>query len=119
MEGKEKDGGNKILLRQLLLVFFGRIMEQQARNDPLLFIVGPANGREMWWGWARKARRNLANTWPQTSFFTAYWSRNEGLSANEAAEIRASRKVGTLFGQSCCIGRDRYTLYSIKQKLLF
>lgn len=36
----------------------------------------------------------------------AYWFRDEGLSANEAAEIGASRKVGTLFGRSCS-GRHR------------
>lgn len=69
---EREDEGNEILLRRPLLVFFGlwRIMKQQARSNPLLSVVRPAKGGGVWWGWARKARRNLANTWPQTSFST-------------------------------------------------
>lgn len=119
---KEKEGVGEdgILLRWPLLVFFGRIMKQQARSVPLLFVVHPANRREVWWGWARKARRNLANTWPQTSSSTDILVQGWGIVGDEAAEIGASRKVGTLFGQSCSllVGRYRCTLYSMKQKLM-
>lgn len=52
----------------------------------------------------------LVETWRilgrKLSLQAAYWSMDERLSANETAEIGASRKVGTLFGQSC-IGRHR------------
>lgn len=44
-------------------------------------------------GRARKARRNLANTWPQdeTTSFSTYWSGDEGLPVNEAKQEDCAR----------------------------
>lgn len=116
MEGKERVKGNGILLRRPLLVFFGRIMEQQARNRPLLLVVRPANGKGVWWGWARKARRNLANTWPQT--FSCILVQGWGIVGEWGGGNRSFAKSWNSIQAKLHRTSSRCTFYSRKQKLL-